>query len=51
MVIVNHLGSETPASIQLVLCFPGLTVFMTFVIEVGFSVYDLIPLLEINTAL
>ena len=50
MDIVNHLDSETPASVHLVLCFSWLSVFMAFDVEVRFSVYDLISALEINTA-
>lgn len=50
MGLVHHLGSETPASIHLVLCFPGFSVFMAFDVELGFSVYDLISPFEINTA-
>lgn len=47
---VNRLGSEIPALIHLVFCFPRFSVFMAFDLEVGFSVYDLISPFEINTA-
>lgn len=47
---VNHLDSETPASVHLVLCFPRFSIFMAFDVEVGFSVYDLVSPLEINIA-
>lgn len=50
MDIVNRLGSETPASVHLVLCFPRFSVFLAFDFEVGFNAYDLISLLEMNTA-
>jgi len=47
---INRLGSETPALIHLVLCFPKLSVFMAFDFEVGFSAHDLILPLDTNTA-
>lgn len=50
MDIVNCLDSETLVSVHLMLCFPRFPVFVAFDIEVGFSVYDLISALEINTA-